>query len=89
VPAAEAERLSRIHRLFSRVHQSGRLLTDEALDPETVGAGGRAFLSAQARLPDAAALAEALDAARAEASALLTIRCRRPPIRDDKEERDA
>jgi glutamate-ammonia-ligase adenylyltransferase len=34
----------RAHRLFSRVHQSGRLLTDEALDPETVGAGGRAFL---------------------------------------------
>jgi hypothetical protein len=50
------------------VHQSGRLLTDEALDPETVGAGGRAFLSAQARMPDAAALAEALDAARAEAA---------------------
>jgi glutamate-ammonia-ligase adenylyltransferase len=80
IVAAEAERLSRIHRLFSRVHQSGRLLTDEALDPETVGAGGRAFLSAQARMPDAAALAEALDAARAEAAALLTKCSRRPPI---------
>jgi glutamate-ammonia-ligase adenylyltransferase len=85
----DAERLSRIHRLFSRVHQSGRLLTDEALDPETVGAGGRAFLSAQARLPDAAALAEALDAARAEAVGLVDKTLPPPTDTDDKEERDA
>jgi glutamate-ammonia-ligase adenylyltransferase len=89
IAAAEAERLSRIHRLFSRVHQSGRLLTDEALDPETVGAGGRAFLSAQARLPDAAALAEALDAARAEAAGLVDKMLPPPTHTDDKEERDA
>jgi glutamate-ammonia-ligase adenylyltransferase len=74
--------LSRSHRLFSRVHQSGRLLTDEALDPETVGAGGRAFLSAQARMPDAASAGPALECRPGRRpQRLLTKRSRRPPIR--------
>jgi hypothetical protein len=76
------------HRLFARVHQSGRLLTDEALDPETIGAGGRAFLSAQARMPDAATLAARSTRPGGGRRAMLTNRSRRPPIRS-KEDRDA
>jgi glutamate-ammonia-ligase adenylyltransferase len=87
IDGAAADRLSRAHRLFSRVHQSGRLLTDEALDPETVGAGGRAFLSAQARMPDAASLADALAQARQEAQELIDKTL--PPPTDTEETEDA
>jgi glutamate-ammonia-ligase adenylyltransferase len=71
------------------VHQSGRLLTDEALDPETVGAGGRAFLSAQARMPDAATLAAALDTARAETAARVDKSLPPPTDTEQQEDRDA
>ena len=71
IAEAEAESLSETHRLFTRVHQSGRLLSDEALDPETIGTGGRAFLSDQARMPDAKSLAQALDEARQGAAAVI------------------
>jgi glutamate-ammonia-ligase adenylyltransferase len=85
----DAQTLGEAHRLFSRVHQSGRLLTDEALDPDTIGAGGRAFLSAQARMPDAASLATALKNARAGAATLIDKTLPPPTDTDETEDRDA
>ena len=55
------------HALFSRVQGAARLLTDEALDLDTIGTGGRAFLARIAGAEDAAALATRLDKARADA----------------------
>jgi len=89
ITEAEAQALIEAHRLFTRVHQSGRLLSDEALDPETVGAGGRAFLSDQARLPDAATLAEALDDARRGALAVIDKMLPPPPDAEAEEVTDA
>jgi hypothetical protein len=71
------------------VHQSGRLLTDEALDPETVGAGGRAFLSAQARLPDAATLASRSKTPVPRPLTLIDKSLPPPTDTEDTEDRDA
>jgi glutamate-ammonia-ligase adenylyltransferase len=79
--AAEAGALREAHALYASVNQSGRLLTDAALDAEEVGVAGRAFLAEQAGAPDAATLAERLDAARAEARAILDARL--PAPKDD------
>jgi glutamate-ammonia-ligase adenylyltransferase len=89
IPQDHAQRLSEAYRLFARVHQSGRLLSDEALDPETVGAGGRAFLSEQACWPDANSLASALENARAEALTLIDKSLPPPTDTQDTEDRDA
>ncbi len=59
--------LQSAHALFSKVQGAARLLTDEALDPDTVGAGGRAFLARVAGQGDAGALASHLDKTRADA----------------------
>jgi glutamate-ammonia-ligase adenylyltransferase len=55
------------HALFSRVQGAVRLLTDEALDPDSIGTGGQGFLARVAGAGDAAQLAETLDKARADA----------------------
>jgi glutamate-ammonia-ligase adenylyltransferase len=56
------------HRLFSRVHQSGRLISDAALTADGIGTAGRAFLATQARAPDFETLETRLVARRAEAA---------------------
>ncbi|GAA5081167.1 glutamine-synthetase adenylyltransferase [Roseibacterium beibuensis] len=67
----EAETLCAAHKLFATINQSGRLLTDEALDPEAIGLGGRRFLSEQADQADAETLADVLDKTRAEARSVI------------------
>jgi [glutamine synthetase] adenylyltransferase / [glutamine synthetase]-adenylyl-L-tyrosine phosphorylase len=52
------------HGLFARVQAAARLLTDEALDPEGIGAGGRAFLARVADTTSADALGLLLDETR-------------------------
>jgi glutamate-ammonia-ligase adenylyltransferase len=68
---AQADRLSGAHRLFSRVHQSARLLSDEALVTEAIGTAGRAHLATQARAADFETLAAQLDAHRQAAAELI------------------
>ena len=53
------------HGLFARVQAAARLLTEEALDPATIGAGGRDFLARVADMRSADALALQLDERRA------------------------
>ncbi|NKX46007.1 glutamine-synthetase adenylyltransferase [Roseicyclus persicicus] len=60
--------LAATHALQSRVQGAARLLTDEALDPDTIGAGGQEFLARVAGQPSAGALASHLDATRALAA---------------------
>ncbi len=67
IDAVQARALREAHALFASVNQSGRLLTDAALDAGEVGVSGRAFLAEQAGASDAETLAERLDAARTEA----------------------
>lgn len=55
------------HALFHKVQGAARLLTEDALDPEAVGAGGRGFLHRVAKQPSTDALAMHLDKTRAEA----------------------
>ena len=77
--APEAARLTAAHALFSAVHQGANLLTDGALDPETVGAGGQAFLVRQAGATDMVDLTAKLDTARADAARIITAALARPP----------
>jgi glutamate-ammonia-ligase adenylyltransferase len=63
--------LVQAHALQSRVQGAARLLTDEALDPDTVGEGGRAFLARISGQPSATALASHLDKTRAEAAEII------------------
>ncbi len=79
----EAEALARAHDLFSLVHQSGRLLTDEALDPDTLGAGGQAFLLRQVGMSDSAALASQLDRTRSETEGMIDAVLDRAPKEPD------
>jgi glutamate-ammonia-ligase adenylyltransferase len=71
VAASDSAALIRAHGLFSRVQGVARLLTDEAMDPEAIGADGRSFLSRVADQPDTAALASHLDKTRADAIKML------------------
>ncbi|AHM05011.1 Glutamate-ammonia-ligase adenylyltransferase [Roseibacterium elongatum DSM 19469] len=66
-----ADTLCAGHLLFATVNQSMRLVTDDAFDPDQVGAGARAFVSEQAGMPDAAALAGQLDSLRASAVSVI------------------
>lgn len=70
--AEQAECLIDAHGLFARIQAAARLLTDEALDPATIGAGGREFLARVADAPSADALALQLDQARAYTDATVT-----------------
>jgi glutamate-ammonia-ligase adenylyltransferase len=89
IDAEDASRLARVHRLLSRVNQSGRLLTDEALDPDAIGAGGRAFLSEQASMQDAETLARALDQARDDARVIIDKWLPPPSDTEVKEDKNA
>ncbi|MDG4648371.1 glutamine-synthetase adenylyltransferase [Roseibacterium sp. SDUM158017] len=67
----DAGRLAEAHALFACVNQSGRLLSDGALDAAEVGVGGRAFLAERAGAPDAGTLALRLDTARDDAARII------------------
>jgi glutamate-ammonia-ligase adenylyltransferase len=70
--AEQAQALMEAHGLFARIQAAARLLTDEALDPSAIGAGGRDFLARVADAPSADALALQLDRARAYTETTLT-----------------
>jgi glutamate-ammonia-ligase adenylyltransferase len=59
--------LASAHRLFGRITQTARLLTLEALQPETLGAGGQAMLLRDGGADSLAELAERLDLCRKQA----------------------
>ncbi|MEY3003971.1 MAG: hypothetical protein RLZZ491_1147 [Pseudomonadota bacterium] len=63
--ADQTEALIAAHGRFARILAAGRLLNDEALDPDAIGTGGRDFLSRVADAPSADALALQLDRTRA------------------------
>lgn len=63
--AQQTQSLIDAHGLFARVQAAARLLTEAALDPDAIGAGGREFLARVADAPSADALALQLDRTRA------------------------
>jgi glutamate-ammonia-ligase adenylyltransferase len=69
--AEQVSALQAAHALFHCVQGAARLLTEEALDPDAVGEGGRAFLARVAGQPSDHALAAHLDKTRAEALACI------------------
>ena len=63
--ADQAAAMIAVHGLFAKVQAATRLLTEGAVDPAAIGAGGRDFLARVADAPSADALALELDAKRA------------------------
>ena len=60
MPDSDAQTLTAAYRLMWRLHAGARLLSDRALDWETLGEGGRAFLLRETGAADADALAQDL-----------------------------
>lgn len=56
----ETETLTRAHRFLWRLHASGRLLTERALDMDHIGAGGQALLLRETGTDDLDTLAQTL-----------------------------
>jgi len=69
--AREVAALQEAHALYHRVQGAARLLTDEALDPERIGEGGRTFLARVADQASTEALASHLDKTRAQVRKML------------------
>ena len=69
--SAEAETLASTWRFLWRLHASGRLLTDAALDLSALGQGGQAFLLRETGTSSPEALAAALRARTAKAAAII------------------
>ncbi len=69
--AAEADSLVTAHRLYTGIASAARLLSEDTLDPEDVGEGGRAYLAKVAGAADAAALASQLNKTRGLVSAIV------------------
>ena len=69
--AAGRARLAAARDLFARIKAVARLLTDQALDPERLGHGGRRMLLRDTGAADPDGLAAAVAAARAEAAAII------------------
>ena len=67
--------LAKAARLFWRLHASARLLTDQALTPQDLGAGARAFLLRETGVADEAALTKAVAEAAAEAAVVIDKTC--------------
>ncbi|MFN3576219.1 MAG: glutamine-synthetase adenylyltransferase [Tabrizicola sp.] len=63
MPESDVQRLTSAYRLLWRLHAAARLLSERALDWDSLGEGGRAFLLRETGAPDAVAL----DAAVAQA----------------------
>jgi glutamate-ammonia-ligase adenylyltransferase len=68
---AQVQDLTEAHRLFTTVHQSARLLSDEPLGAATIGTAGRAFLASQASQADFDTLGDRLDRTRGEMATLI------------------
>ncbi|MBW7056592.1 glutamine-synthetase adenylyltransferase [Paracoccus bogoriensis] len=69
--ADAAGRLASIWRALWRLHASGRLLTDRALDMEAIGLGGQSFLLRETGAADLAALQASLERDTVEARILI------------------
>ena len=69
--ASAGEALRDAYRLFTQVQQATRLLTDQVLDLEEIGVGGRAFLCQTTETDTIEALTRMLDAARSEAALIV------------------
>jgi glutamate-ammonia-ligase adenylyltransferase len=67
--------LAKAARLFWRLHASARLLSDQALTPQDLGAGARAFLLRETEVADEAALTKAVAEAAAEAAVVIDKTC--------------
>ncbi|MFN4192043.1 MAG: glutamine-synthetase adenylyltransferase [Tabrizicola sp.] len=72
MPDSDMQRLTSAYRLLWRLHAAARLLSENALDWERLGEGGRAFLLRETGAADAVALAEALAQAVTDAEAAVT-----------------
>ena len=57
MPDSDVQGLSSAYRLFWRLHAAARLLSDRALDFDSIGEGGRSFILREVGAADAAALA--------------------------------
>ena len=72
LPDSDAQGLLSGYRLLWRLHAAARLLSDRALDWESLGEGGRAFILRETVAADAAALATNLAQAVTNAEAAVT-----------------
>ncbi|HEY6919248.1 MAG TPA: glutamine-synthetase adenylyltransferase, partial [Tabrizicola sp.] len=72
MPDSDMQTLTSSYRLMWRLHAAVRLLSERALDWQSLGEGGRAFLLRETGAADAAALAEALEQAVTGAEAAVT-----------------
>ena len=64
--------LTAAYRLFWRVQAATRLITEDTVDPATLGEGARAFILRETGEADAAALAARLEQVAAQATAVIT-----------------
>jgi [glutamine synthetase] adenylyltransferase / [glutamine synthetase]-adenylyl-L-tyrosine phosphorylase len=72
LPDSDAQALTAAYRLMWRLHAAARLLSERALDWDTLGEGGRAFILRETGAGDAATLAWDLEQAVAVAEAAVT-----------------
>ncbi len=63
--------LTDAYRLFWRVQAAVRLITEDTVDPATLGEGARAFILRETGMADAASLATSLDESAARAAAVI------------------
>ncbi len=68
----EGQRLLAAHDLFWALQMASRILSDRVAVPDSIGAGGRAFLFARCGVPDLDGLVERLDSAAREAAGLIS-----------------
>jgi glutamate-ammonia-ligase adenylyltransferase len=72
LPDSDAQRLSSAYRLLWRLHAAAQLLSERALDWESLGEGGRAFILRETGAADESALAADLARAVEQAEAAVT-----------------
>ncbi|WP_374432641.1 glutamine-synthetase adenylyltransferase [Tabrizicola sp.] len=72
MPDSDMQVLTSAYRLMWRLHAAARLLSERALDWDSLGEGGRAFLLRETGVEDAATLAQDLAQAVAGAEAAVT-----------------
>jgi glutamate-ammonia-ligase adenylyltransferase len=72
LPDSDAQTLASAYRLMWRLHAAARLLSERALDWDSLGEGGRAFILRETGAADAEALAAGLARAVTGAEAAVT-----------------
>jgi glutamate-ammonia-ligase adenylyltransferase len=72
LPDSDAQRLSSAYRLLWRLHAAAQLLSERALDWESLGEGGRAFILRETGAADESALAADLARVVEQADAAVT-----------------